>query len=326
MSMRFATSVLIAFTAMSAHAQTTQTAANTTNNSTALVTSRDTAVLPVWNNRSGKVEALLLLDPARQNDNSGAFSNGASSVFGVGARYSSGQASWQAGISADNSSGLALLCNARNGLTTLGSLHDKCLLASLDAPSQNAHDPFFRPAQTLRAEARFVRPESLFEVSIGKADLPAGTDWLSPTAGLLPGMSILGGHFSQQDISARGQLNLGDNGWVSIGGTLAHARLVPTDGSAGSLGQRWDTTSLDIAAGKGKLSGEVIGRVVEVPGQPRTTNTFGVGLSWQTPWKGKFTVGAEHTNGRNPLLQPADQKDPGKDDGTVPYVRYHQDL
>jgi hypothetical protein len=325
MSMRFATSVLIAFAAMSAHAQTLPASADS--RSSAVVTSRDTAVLPVWNNRSGKVEALLLLDPARQNESPGAFGNGASSVFGVGSRYSSGQTTLQAGISTDNSSGLALLCNAQNGLTTLGSLHDKCLLASLDASSQDPRSPFFHPAQTVRAEARFARPKSLFEVSIGKADLQlGGVDWLSPTSGLLPGMSILGGQFSQQDVSARGQLKFGDDGWVSIGGTLAHARLVPTDGSAGSLGQRWNTTSLNVAAGKGKLSGEVIGRVVEVPGQPITSNTFGVGLSWQTPWKGKFTVGAEHSNGRNPLLQPADAKDPSKTDGTVPYVRYHQDL
>ena len=325
MSMRFAASVLIAFAAMSAHAQTPS--ASSASNSPAVVTSRDTAVLPVWNNRSGKVEALLLLDPANKNENAGVFGNTASSVFGVGARYSIGQATMQAGISTDNSSGLALLCNARNGLTTLGSLHDKCLLASLDGSSQAAHDPFVRPAQTLRAEARFERPESLFEISVGKADLQTGVaDWLSPTAGLAPGMSILGGHFSQQDISARGQLNLGDNGWVSIGGTLAHARLVPTDGSAGSLGQRWNTSSLGVAVGKGRLSGEVIGRVVEVPGQTRTSNTFGVGLSWQTPWKGKLTVGAERSNGSNPLISPADQNDPAQNDGTVPYVRYHQDL
>lgn len=328
MSMRFTASVLIAFMAMSAHAQTPP-ATSANNNFAGVLTSRDTAVLPVWNNRSGKVEALLLLDPARQNEHFGAFADSAAAGFGIGARYSTGHGSLQAGISADSSNGLALLCNARNGLTTLDSLHDKCLLASLDASPQAAHDPFIRPAQTLRAEVRFERPESLFEVSVGNADLqPAGTDWLSPTAGLLPGMNILGGHFSQQDISARGQLNLGDNGWVSIGGTLAHARLVPTDGSAGSIGQRWNTTSLGVTAGKGKLSGEVIGRVVEVPGQTRTSNTFGVGLSWQTPWKGKFTVGAERSSGSNPLLlQPADPKDPGAlNDGTVPYVRYHQDL
>jgi hypothetical protein len=323
MSMRFAASVLIAFTAMSAHAQTAPTASG----SAAVVTTRDTAVVPVWNNHSGKVEALLLLDPARQNENSAAFGNGVSSVFGAGARYVTSQGTLQAGISADNSNGMALLCNSKSGLMTLVSLEGRCLVASLDASSQNSHDPFMHPAQSLRAEARFERPESLFEVSVGKADLQTGgTDWLSPSSGLMPGLGILGGRFTQQDLSARGQLNLGDTGWVSIGGTLAHARLVPTDGSAGSLGQRWNTTSIGVAAGKGKLSGEVVGRVVEVPGQPRASNTFGVGLSWQTPWKGKLTVGAERSSGKAPLIPAADQNDPSKDDGTVPYVRYHQDL
>lgn len=325
MSMRFAATVLIAFAAMSAHAQTASTPS--AGDSASVVTTRDTAVLPVWNNHSGKVEALLLLDPAQQNESLGAFGTGTSSVFGAGARYVTGQGTLQAGISADNSNGMALLCNSKSGLMTLVSLEGRCLVASLDGSPQNSHDPFTRPAQALRAEARFERPESLFEFSVGKADLQTGgTDWLSPSSGLLPGLSILGGHFSQQDMSARGQLNLGDAGWVSIGGTLAHARLVPTDGSGGALGQRWNTTSVGVAAGKGRLSGEVIGRVVEVPGQTRTSNTFGVGLSWQTPWKGKLTVGAERSSGKPPLLPAADQPNPGPDDGTVPYVRYHQDL
>lgn len=335
MSMRHSISVLLAFMAMSAHAQTAPVNA-APRDSSAVVTARDTTVLPVWNNRSGKVEALLVLEPANQNQNLGGFGSGAASVFGAGARYSLGANTLQAGISVDNSNGLALLCDARNGLMTLDSLAGRCLQASLDSTlqnssSQNPHDPFLRPVQSVRAEARFERPESLFELSAGQTDLRTGrADWLSPTSGLPPSMIILGGnldqHYSQQDFSARGQVNLGNDGWVSVGGTLAHARLIPTDGAAGSLGQRWNTTSVGVAAGKGNISGELIGRVVEVPGQTRTSNTFGVGLSWQTPWKGKLTVGAEHTIGKTPPTAPVDLIDPTKDDGTVPYVRYHQDL
>ncbi len=309
MSMRIATALFIALSATSAHAQ-----------SASEMTGKDTKVVPVWNNQSGKVEALLLLQPAQADG---------SMLFGAGARVNTNHGVLQAGFTADSSTGLALLCNSNTGLVTLGSLAGRCLVTSLDA-SQNPHDPFGHPnnygqAQSLRAEARFERPESLFEFSIGRADFNAnGSDWLSPTSGLVPGLSILGGHLNQQDISARGQMNIGDNGWVSIGGTLARARLIPTAGQGSAQAQRWNTTSLGVAVGRGKLSGEVIGRVVDVPGQNNSLSSLGVGLSWQTPWQGKFTLGAEKSTGANPrapATKPAQQ-----DEGTVPYVQYHQDL
>ena len=323
--LRLATALMIALAAMSAHAQAatgTQAAPDKiAPERSSVLTGQNTEVLPVWNNKSGKVEALLLLQPEQ-------LSNG-SVLFGAGASVNTGHGLLQADFSADNGNGLALLCNSNTGLVTLGSLAGRCLLTALDA-SQNPNDPFapansFGQSQTLRAEARFVRPESLFELSVGHADLNAnGTDWLSPTSGLMPGMGILGGHVSQQDISARGQMNIGDNGWVSIGGTLARAQLIPTAGQGNVESQRWNTTSIGVAVGRGKLSGEVIGRVVDVPGQSNSLSSLGIGVSWKTPWQGKLTFGAEKSTGTNPLTpatKPAQQ-----DEGTVPYVRYHQDL
>jgi len=317
-TLRLATALMIALAAMSAHAQSAPD--RTAPSHSTVLTGQNTEVLPVWNNKSGKVEALLLLQPEQQ-------SNG-SVLFGAGASVNTGHGLLQADFSADNGNGLALLCNSNTGLVTLGSLAGQCLLTALDA-SQNPNDPFapannFGQSQALRAEARFVRPESLFELSVGHADLNAnGTDWLSPTSGLLPGMGILGGHVSQQDITARGQLNIGDNGWVSIGGTLARAQLIPTAGQGSVESQRWNTTSVGVAVGRGKLSGEVIGRVVDVPGQSNSLNSLGIGVSWKAPW-GKLTFGAEKSTGTNPL-SPA-TKPALQDEGTVPYVRYHQDL
>jgi hypothetical protein len=120
-------------------------------------------------------------------------------------------------------------------------------------------------------------------------------------------------------------MKLGDNGWVSIGGTLARAQLIPTAGRGSNVeSQHWKTTSVGVAIGRGKLSGEVIGRVVDAPGQGNSLNSVDVGFSWKTPWQGKLTFGAEKTTGTSPLapvVKPAQQ-----DEGTVPYVRYHQDL
>ena len=51
---------------------------------------------------------------------------------------------------------------------------------------------------------------------------------------------------------------------------------------------------------------------------------LGVGLTWRTPWSGQLTVGADNvvTRGKNPFS--ASNLEDGE--GTVPYVRYEQDL
>jgi hypothetical protein len=317
--LRLASALMIAFAAMSAHAQST--ADKIAPDRSRVMTGQNTEVLPVWNNKSGKVEALLLLQPEQRPNGS--------VLFGTGASVNTGHGLLQADFSVDNGNGLALLCNSNTGLVTLGSLAGRCLLTALDV-SQNPNDPFarannFGQSQTLRAEARFVRPESLFELSVGHADLNTNAaDWMSPASGLLPGMGILGGHVSQQDITARGQMNIGDNGWVSIGGTIARAQLIPTASQGSVESQRWNTTSLGVAVGRGPISGEVIGRVVDVPGQSNSLSSLGIGLSWKTPWQGKLTFGVDKSNGPNPL-SPA-TKPALQDEGTVPYVRYHQDL
>ena len=81
---------------------------------------------------------------------------------------------------------------------------------------------------------------------------------------------------------------------------------------------------MNIGASKGAFSANIIGRVVETPNQPGQWEGLGVGLTWRTPWSGQLTVGAENvvTRGRNPFA-PKDQDD---NEGTVPYVRYEQDL
>ena len=63
--------------------------------------------------------------------------------------------------------------------------------------------------------------------------------------------------------------------------------------------------------------------MVETPGQPRFEG-LGLGLTWRTPWSGQLTVGAENvvTRGKNPFSPNSENSD----EGTVPYVRYEQDL
>ena len=110
---------------------------------------------------------------------------------------------------------------------------------------------------------------------------------------------------------------------VSIGGTWARAKLIPA-GEMPNLADHWNSKSITLGAAYGNFGANIVGRVVDTPGQPGQWEGLGVGLTWRTPWSGQLTVGAENvvTRGKNPFA-------PGngeKDEGTVPYVRYEQDL
>jgi hypothetical protein len=50
-------------------------------------------------------------------------------------------------------------------------------------------------------------------------------------------------------------------------------------------------------------------------------------VSFKTPWQGRVTVGAEDlfNNGKNPL-NPDSEKDKSLLKGSVPFLRYEQDL
>ena len=62
--------------------------------------------------------------------------------------------------------------------------------------------------------------------------------------------------------------------------------------------------------------------MVNVPGESDVWQGLGLGLTWRTPWSGQLSVGAENviTRGKNPFANSE------QDEGTVPYVRYQQDL
>lgn len=81
-----------------------------------------------------------------------------------------------------------------------------------------------------------------------------------------------------------------------------------------------------MGGGYGAIGGEVVGRVVRVPGETESYGTLGLGLTWRTPWAGRLTVGAQNlmSTGENPVAPRA--KADERQEGRVPYVRYQQDL
>ena len=110
---------------------------------------------------------------------------------------------------------------------------------------------------------------------------------------------------------------------AAICGAVARARLVPI-ADVPAMADRWNSKSLSVGGGYGAFSANIVGRVVDVPGQPGKWEGLGLGLTWRTPWSGQLTVGAENvvTRGKNPFSP----KNENGDEGTVPYVRYEQDL
>lgn len=253
----------------------------------------DATVLPVLNRSNGKVEALLLLEPT--------------DATAPVARWRFGGGALDARFGVQAGGSLGLVCNQTNGMfSAISSLSGNCMLATLGQTGSrvNAGVGFDRNGYRVGAS-----------IGSGRAGLPA---WLAPSAA--------GSQITQNDLSIYGQRSLGRDGFVAIGGNVARARLLPLGAVPSAWSEQWNSRSLSIGAGIGNVSANIVGRVVDVPGQPSNFESLGVGINWRTPWSGQLSVGAENivTRGRNPF---APNNAAGtKSEGTVPYVRYEQDL
>jgi hypothetical protein len=258
----------------------------------------DKAVLAVWNKRSGKVEAVLVLEPTSSAE--------------AGGRLRFGNSSLDATFGLEAGDSLALLCDRKNGIASaIGNLANNCLLASLDGDGT-------ANAGRSSATAAFSHGATRFGVGIGdgRDTLPA---WLTPGA---PAAKV-----EVNDLTVFARKSLPREGYVSIAGTVAKARLVPyLDAQAsGLLPDRFTTRSLTLAGGIGAFSANLVGHVTDTPGQAKWEG-LGIGLTWRTPWSGQLSVGADNviTRGKNPFSLGND--DGQTDDGAVPYIRYEQDL
>lgn len=252
----------------------------------------DTTLLPVWNT-NGKLEAVLQLEP---------------SVTPIaGARWRAGGNTLDAAFGVAAGDTLGLVCDRKGGLASaIGNLANHCMLATLDSDGSD---------RQLNAGVNLTRGSSRLGLILGNArdTLPA---WLTP--------NNKAGKVDQNSLTLYGQKNIGREATVSIGGTLARARLIPADDIPSEVADRWTTKTFSVGAGIGNFGANIIGRVVDTPGAPGQWGGLGLGLTWRTPWSGQLTVGAENvvTRGKNPFAP----SDTDKDEGTIPYVRYEQDL
>lgn len=324
----------------------------------------DSALLPVLDRRSGRVEALLLLEspslaypPVRLTPLDRVLGPATPAAalapepppLLAHRQLLGGHSSLAASLSLDSRSQLALLCDGGAALATLGSLARHCLLASLE----NADDPLLaagdrsltvmgslslsgdlgvinldagRSLGRLGAEhpldfglPAYLRPETA--TTLSDPQLGNGAWYLGP--------ALAGSERRVDRLGLSAIVNLGEDGWISLGGTLARAQLIPTRALLpGPLG--WKMSELTLGGGWGAFSGAITSRVIELPGQPGHFTDLDVGVTWRTPWSGQLSIGARNLSGNATPVNAwgLPELDARGDDGetTIPYVRYRQDL
>jgi hypothetical protein len=286
----------------------------------------NTTVLPLWNTNNGQIDALLLIEPStmpqlpsqriiRPADNG-------RGLVGNGLQL-------RAGLSLEANPGMGVLCNSGSVITSVGSMAGHCMLVNLGSQGMTQI-----PGKTaVNGLLQVQRSKALLtgSVGVGREILGAGASSIGTSAAdrrLLN--SLLGSNtatIDSRNASLIGQISIGTQSWVSIGGTLARVRLIPTDQIRGGLPPEWDSGSLVLSGGRGNFGGEITGQMIEIPGQTSRYSTLGAGVTWRTPWKAKLSVGADNivTRGKNPFGLP-DARTDNTDEGRVPYVRYQQDL
>lgn len=256
-------------------------------------TATSPTVLPVLDKTSGRLQGVLLLEPT--------------GAPVPGRRWGLGKASLDAAFGLDAGDSLGLVCEGgASPFSAIGSLAaNRCLLAAFDGDGARRGSAGLSVSQ---GQHRFG-----FAVGSNRDTLPA---WLAPNG--------QGAQFDENALTLIGQRNIGREATVSIGGSVAHAKLYPAGEIPSQYADRWTTKSLTVGGTVGKFGASVIGRVVEVPGQTEKWEGVGLGLSWRTPWSGQLTIGAENivTRGKNPFAPDGG----AEDEGTVPYVQYKQDL
>lgn len=291
-----------------------------------LVQARDdgeTTALPII--RNNQVEGFLLIDtgaPRASLDR--LLGRETSPAVGAGVVFPMAQGRRvSTNLSLEANPTIGLLCNG-GVASSFGTLSRDCLVANL-APSPAA--PLALSSPGVRAQARFEGDEGSLSASLGLNRFELDGPVMLP--GAVPGgagaFALGGAEIEQEDIGLLGELKVGDSGWVSIGGTLARARVVAANQLPGGLPPEWNTGTLSVGGGVGNFGGEIIGRVIEIPGTTVQYRNVGLGVTWRAPWRARLSVGAENvvSDGQNPF---APRNDRDGDEDRVPYIRYEQDL
>jgi hypothetical protein len=320
----------------------------------------ETALLPVVDPRSGRVEHMLLLESPTPVG-SGSPVDRVLGLHDRGVTANAPLISWgrplrrgvqlSSSLSLESQSSLALLCDHGAVLPTLGSLAQHCLLARLDTES----DPLLAQNRGASVAGRISLSGGLGSIDLSLAgarlfpNADGHLDFGLPNyfAGQIFGRDSMGlsgllasealflapgardARTDFQRLGLTGVMHLGSNGWISLGGTLARAQIIPTAAMLpGPLS--WNISELSLGGGYGAFSGAITNRVIEIPGQGGQVSDLDIGFTWRTPWSGQLSIGARNISGdaasTNAFGLPELDVRGESNEATIPYVRYRQDL
>ncbi len=274
--------------------------------------------VPVWDRDSGELQAVLWIDTSTLPGHG-------LETAPLGTRWSRGDGGLSLGLAASGEPRYGLLCGSEGTGADAGTLDDRCLVTQLARPKSLANGQLTAQAGTRIGLSEWMGFSSIRRS--GTDSLLPGTSLSLATPELAPLAGLPGVGFEQNDLGIVGDLKIGEQGWIRLGGSVARARLMPANSMLlGGVAPRWNSRTLSVGGGYGAIGGEVVGRVVRVPGERESYGTLGLGLTWRTPWAGRLTVGAQNlmSTGENPVV-PRGKTDE-REEGRVPYVRYQQDL
>lgn len=306
----------------------------------------ESTVLPVLNRETGKFEAFLLVEPAgaQAGNGLGLLPTPLSRPIVAGSLFLATDRQHptrlRGSVRLEPGNNLAVLCDGPASLiSSLGGLSQHCLLASLD----QRPDPLARYSPALRASVALdngpfrvdlgigVQRQSLSRAVLGSA--PQGYTILgsaSEAGNTGWNRALLNGYLSgltldQIDIGGQAYLPVGEQGWLSIGGSLARARLIANTNALFRNGG-WTRSALTLGGGYGAFTGALTGHSTQSDSGLRQQG-LDIGVSWLTPWSGRLSIGADN------ILSSGDNNVgigevglPDEPKGRTPYVRYQQDL
>jgi hypothetical protein len=147
----------------------------------------------------------------------------------------------------------------------------------------------------------------------------------------LPTLVIPGIEFANvqnSSLGAQGRWRLDDAQSLDLGAAISRIQFeTPGAPLMPSLNQ----AALSLGLHRGDFSGVVVGRVL-APADSINGNqhwsSLDLGISWRSPWRGVFSVGAQNiwSSGNLPALTDPTAHEADANQARVPYVQYHQDL
>jgi hypothetical protein len=280
-------------------------------------------MLPIWNTLNNKMEGFLLIDPNSNNAINPNIIRPAASGVSVNIPVNS-KLQFGAGLNLKANPGLGLFCNGQTtSLNTLGNLAQNCRLG--DLLSSNNGFGTQRPDLIAQSQVRYKN----FLLSASGNWSQFNFNAFNPKSSGSNRSTIISSHeqatVQQRGVSLNGQIPIGQQGWVNIGGATTQVRVITAAQLNNPLPDEWRSNSITLGGGRGNFGGEITGSNINIPGSEKSFQRVGAGVTWQTPWRGKLSVGAENINPKAANPFKASEDNP-LDKGAVPFVKYEVDL